>query len=72
MLFCYAALCSGYLKSTLFDFAFFKILYKGFCAKNYKLIKKFFFLKAKFLGRPGLRSFMRHSLFFVCFELNMF
>ena len=33
MLFCYACLSSGYLKSTVFDFAFFRILYKSFCAK---------------------------------------
>lgn len=67
MLFCYAALSSGYMKSTIFDFAFFRILYKSFCAKNYKLIKKFFFLKAKFLGRPGLRTFMRQFFIFRLF-----
>lgn len=70
MLFCYAVACSGYKKSTLFDFAFFKVLYKAFCTKNLSLIKKYFVLRSKAAGKLLLRANMRHFFIFRLFWRN--
>jgi hypothetical protein len=61
MLFCYAAGCSGYCKSTIFDMAFFKVLFKGFLLKKFSLMKTFFKLRSKStVGKSITRANMRH------------
>lgn len=60
MLFCYAVGCSGYFKSTVFDLAFFKVLFKGFLTRKFSIIKAFFTTRSKATaGKAITRANMR-------------
>jgi hypothetical protein len=56
---------SGFTKSTLFDYYYFRVLLKALCYKNFKAIKKYFFMRSKYMQFHQFRINMRQLFIFL-------